>query len=152
MKAFKIRLFRKEDAQELAVLISRTLREVNANDYPSNVIRFMCSQYTPEKLIDQAETRQIYVCERDGKLTGTVALQDKEILALYVHPDHMGVGIGKALMTHLEDAAKKAGVKRLNMNASLTAETFYRKLAYVGAEKVHDPFYGVSWLLHKSIG
>lgn len=50
--------------------------------------------------------------------------------ALYVHPDHSGAGIGRALVEDIEDQCRKAGVEALEVKSSLNAERFYHAAGY----------------------
>ena len=43
---------------------------------------------------------QVWVCEREGALTGFYALVDEQLAAIFVAPPWQGQGVGKALMAH----------------------------------------------------
>jgi len=64
--------------------------------------------------------------------TGKVDLESGHIDAIFVIPDHMHSGIGRAMMNHLEQLAIDAGLSRLTLDSTLNAAPFYRFCGYVG--------------------
>lgn len=66
----------------------------------------------------------------DGAILGFAALDlaDASVWALFVHPDHEGMGIGRALHDALVDAAAARGVAALWLTTApgTRAERFYR--------------------------
>lgn len=54
----------------------------------------------------------------------------EELRALYVHPDAGRRGIGKQILLVLETQAAAYGISRIQLNASLNAEPFYRANGY----------------------
>lgn len=81
------------------------------------------------------------VAERDGEVVGLgkAALDDGEVVACYVHPDHQRAGVATGLMDRLEDRLRAAGHDRATLTASLSAVAFYEDRGYerVG-ESVHE--------------
>lgn len=92
------------------------------------------------------------VAERDGDVVGFGSLRDPgdesttdestttevttdgprtaEVTAIYVHPAAARSGVGTALYENLERRARAAGVRRLELTASLPAVAFYESLGY----------------------
>jgi putative acetyltransferase len=58
---------------------------------------------------------------------GSIASKDNQLRALYVHPSFGRRGIGARILTALEHEAKSLGLLYLQMDASINAESFYRK-------------------------
>lgn len=85
-----------------------------------------------------------YADERTDDLIGYVHAQTYEslysdrglnVLALAVHPDHQGRGIGGELMVALEEIARMQGYQFIRLNSGshrVKAHAFYRKLGYDG--------------------
>jgi GNAT superfamily N-acetyltransferase len=147
----EIREFRREDAGKVSCLIRKTLIEVNSKDYPQDVIRFLCENYSPQRIIEKSSNRQIYVAVDDGRILGTASLKDDIALGLFVNPEFHGKGIGTKLMSHIEVAARKRGYKSIRLPSSITAYEFYKKLGY---KKVRDEYsreFGKAIIMGKSL-
>ncbi|MEV7601050.1 GNAT family N-acetyltransferase [Kitasatospora sp. NPDC089797] len=65
----------------------------------------------------------------DGRLLGFAALAgtapNGELEMLFVEPDRIGRGIGRALFAHVRDLARVRGLRRLTIDADPNAEAFY---------------------------
>ena len=64
--------------------------------------------------------------------TAMLGPEREELGAVFVHPDHMGQGIGLGLVRYLEDQARKSGWRKLKLEATLNAAPFYRRCGFVG--------------------
>lgn len=74
--------------------------------------------------------KQVYVAADDGEVVAFGQYNDGEIAAVYVHPDHVGRGTGRAVLAKLEEVARADGATHLFLNASLNAEGFYAACGY----------------------
>jgi len=68
----------------------------------------------------------------DEKIVGFYELEDIsgdeiELGALFVEPDHIGTGVGKALIESAKHHAVTLGASKLNIQGDPNAERFYRK-------------------------
>jgi GNAT superfamily N-acetyltransferase len=55
-----------------------------------------------------------------------------KIRAFFVHPDFAKLGIGRQLLTHCENEAKKSGFKKAELMSTLPGVDFYAKQGYGG--------------------
>jgi putative acetyltransferase len=53
-----------------------------------------------------------------------------EVRAPYVSPAASGQGVGQEILRELENRAAAQGITRIQLNASLNADTFYRRHGY----------------------
>jgi putative acetyltransferase len=61
---------------------------------------------------------------------GSIVPSRGELRAVYVDPVCGSRGVGTAILLELEKVAREHGVSRLQMDASLNAESFYEKRGY----------------------
>ena len=78
----------------------------------------------------------LYVSEMDGNIIGTgmIDLDSGYLDAIFVHPDSMGLGAGRKMLSFLEGLATSAGLTRITLDSTLNASSFYRRRGYVGDE------------------
>jgi GNAT superfamily N-acetyltransferase len=160
--AISIRIATAEDVPALAALIDRSVRELQRGFLSDEEIDasgvFMA--------IDSQLLRDgTYLCavDDDGTIVGCGGwswrrtlfggdgagdLIDPEpldpgseparIRAMYTHPDHARRGIGMAILTAAEDAARAAGFREIDLMSTLAGEPLYRRSGYEAiSERVH---------------
>ncbi|MEV3933422.1 GNAT family N-acetyltransferase [Streptomyces sp. NPDC049944] len=84
---------------------------------------------------DYIEAHAVHVAvDDDGRVLGFYALvlSPPELDLMFVADDAQGLGIGRLLVGHLRDEARRAGLDRVRVVAHPPAEGFYRS---VGAER-----------------
>ncbi|WP_435232554.1 GNAT family N-acetyltransferase [Streptomyces althioticus] len=79
--------------------------------------------------------RRTALAERDGRVLGftTVDGQPPEgaVGMMFVDPEALGQGIGRALFAYALGSARDAGFRRLTIDADPNAESFYRAMGAV---------------------
>ena len=70
------------------------------------------------------------------------SLRDDEVMALFVHPDAAGVGLGRRLMQRAEARIASSGYSQVRVEASASGLTFYEGLGYVVEESGDFPSRG----------
>lgn len=91
---------------------------------------------------DEGADRLHIAAFRDGKLVGyaNMLLEPDgtgHVRQVSVLPELQGGGVGSALMTGIEDEARRRGIALLTLNARTTAEGFYTR---IGWRTVSDVF------------
>ena len=110
--------------------------------YPENWIKQweQALTITPEYI----ESNQVFVAEdEDERILGFYALDVSQARAeldhMWVSPDHMGSGVGKALFVHAMRAAKGQNISEVEILSDPNAEDFYKKMgAYRTGESVSE--------------
>jgi len=147
----RIRKFRASDANRVAQIIRRCLLEVNIKDYPKGVIDSMCDHFSPQNLIEIAKRRDIYVLVHSNKILGTGNLRENNVRSVYVDPDFHRIGMGKRLMTHLENLVKKNGYETVELFSSISSFEFYKNLGYRKISTYQDKDTGKSIKMRKML-
>ena len=106
---YKIRRFRIEDAEEVSVLIARTLRTVNIKDYSEEYIEANVLSHSADVLIERAKHGHMYVVYDDSQIVGCGAIAgywgsttESILLTIFVLPEYQGKSIGKLIIQTLE--------------------------------------------------
>jgi len=79
--------------------------------------------------VDSVRTRPVFVAELEGKMAGFYALLARgdacALDDLWVAPDCMNRGVGRALVAHARETAAALGAASLHIDADPHAERFY---------------------------
>ena len=133
-----IRPYRSSDCPTLAQIYYETIHTVNAADYtPAQLDAWASGDVDLQVWDAYFLARHSFVAKLDGKIVGFADMDDTGYLGrLYVHKDHQGMGIGKALCATVEAAVD---VAKYTLHSSVTARPFYEKLGYRTVEMRQMP-------------
>ena len=105
------------------------------------------------------ETKTVLLCERDGARTlcggrggrkivgyGALNLAKTEISSVFVDPAYQRTGVGRAILSALEELAQDEGLEAVQLQATGTAIIFYLATGYQSDPPVEP---GVEWALMK---
>lgn len=135
-EALHIRPTTKADLAAVDALLARSYPKLLKADYPPSVL------VTVLPVIARAQPKLLscgtyYVVEEEGQVLGaggwTRDRKDPELGHIrHVATDDRALrrGVGRALMAHCFDAARAAGVRRMECWATLTAEPFYKAVGF----------------------
>jgi ribosomal protein S18 acetylase RimI-like enzyme len=95
--------------------------------------------------LDQIEDGLVRVAELGADVVGfAVLLQPAqgacELDGLFVEPECMGAGVGRALLQDAMRIARERGATRIDVVANPEAVAFYERLGFTGAEQVPTRF------------
>jgi len=90
--------------------------------------------YTPDQIEDPGFT--FIVAQLTGLLVGFYALEKLsackfDLNALFVDPEHIGTGVGRALIAHARNVATQHGATQVVIQSDPHAQAFYE---HIGAE------------------
>jgi ribosomal protein S18 acetylase RimI-like enzyme len=119
-----------EDAEAVAALLVRSIREVCGPDYNNDdaVLAAWCANKTPENMQRGIENPNNYwIVALDGDTTAGTALMtiEGEILLCYLLPEYLGRGFGKAMLNDMMDHARASGLRKVVLESTRTAKGFY---------------------------
>lgn len=127
-----IRLATAADNIAISALQMDSIRSLCSGHYAPEQIEAWASRRTPELYERVLENQELYVAERDGILVGfgQLDLESGQVVAVYVMPAAARMGVGTALLRHLEAIAQLHGWQRLHLTASLNAVPFLETMGY----------------------
>jgi putative acetyltransferase len=130
--AITIRPYAAADVPRLTSLFRASVRDIASRDYTAAQVRAWASCITDEdKFGQKCETKSTWVAEIGGRIAGFSDLElDGHIDMLYVHPDFQQRGVARALLKHIEEAARTNGLRRLYAEASITARPIFETMGF----------------------
>lgn len=135
------------DARACVASYLRELSERFDTGYdPKNAAPADDAQFTPPDGV-------FIVARLDGRAVGCGALkrpgpETGEIKRLWIDPDTRGLGLGRKLLTALEDAARDMGFSRVRLDSNRTlteAIALYKKCGYAEVARFNDDPYAQMW-------
>ena len=132
-----------DDAEAITPVHVASIRTLCANDYTQEQIDAWAGWKSPEQYrAAMAAGETFLVAEADGGVIGFAVLFGNEVKAAYVHPDHVGRGVGRRLLEAVEAEARSRGVAELRLTSTLTSVPFYETCGYAKGELHHHPVTG----------
>ncbi len=126
-------MIRKADRKDLSVcskLICQVISEIEARHYSLGIIKGWQEYNSPSNLENEANSAEFIVYEENGIIFGVGAIEGAHIKKVYVSPAYQGRGIGRLLVENLEQIAKKNGFEEYELNSTVNALNFYKRLGY----------------------
>ena len=145
-----VRTADERDAEEVLRVINESNREVYRAIIPAE--HFREPVLTGEEFETLAGRMTFFVHEREGRVVGVAALEDRgdqtgQVHWVYVLPGWQRRGVGTALVRHIEGEAATMGMRRLLVVTAMGAHwarVFYQKLGYRPVEEEDTPEGGVA--------
>ena len=136
---YSIRRLAERDAPAVSDLIVTTIRISNIGDYPAEMMEELIKTQTPAHVLQRASWTHFYVAEEEG--TGAIAgcgaigpywgrEDESSLFSIFIHPDHQGKGIGRAIVETLEKDEFALRARRIEVPASITGLKFYQRMGY----------------------
>ncbi|WP_343744348.1 GNAT family N-acetyltransferase [Chitinophaga sp.] len=123
------------DAQQLSDLITENANALLKPHYSPEQWEIFIRYYSEQTMIEKINQQVMFCAEANGHIVGTIALDNDLVVGFYTRLQQVNQGIGKQLMSHLENYARAHGIKALQLAASPAGLAFYHKN---GWQKVKD--------------
>jgi GNAT superfamily N-acetyltransferase len=162
---FQIRQAYHADVGELRILIERSVRHLQRNDYTPAQIEGALGHALglDTQLIEDGTYFAATPVLRPDSIVGCggwsyrktlfgsdhgphrekalldPATEPAKIRAIFVHPEWARQGLGSLILKHCEDAAQRAGFRSLEMGSTLTGVPLYSLKGYEQRERVAIP-------------
>src|SRR4030095_14675205 len=114
-----IRKASREDAQVAWDIRNAAINSQCVGYYSSEELAIWTAGEITEQFIKEVENN-FYVATIDDLVVGTgmVNLESGKVDAIFVHPSHMGIGVGKKLISHLESLARSVCLTQLHLEST----------------------------------
>ncbi|MCG8569639.1 MAG: GNAT family N-acetyltransferase [Spirochaetes bacterium] len=151
VKHLNFRPYETSDSSEIVELIKKNLLEINSKDYDTEVIKKLYKYFTPNRILQMSYKRELYVAVIDNKIVGTISLEKDTIFNVFVLIEYHRKGIGRILVNHIEEIAKKKEVQKIKITTSKTGYKFFKALGYRRLRMVQTQNFGENIQMEKSL-
>lgn len=141
MSKLMIRRARRADAEEIFLLVSRTIDACYTGHYSEKIVGAFHDFHSFENILRDIEREKCFVAAQQGKIVGTVTVVAAEVHRLFVSPSAQGRGIGSALLSTAEGEIKVIS-PFAQVDSSIPAESFYERMGYTCREERTDEVCG----------
>jgi putative acetyltransferase len=142
-----LRPFLPADREALAILMQASIEELAVDDYTADQ-RDAWAAAAEDETFAQTLARNLTLVALDEALEivgFAVLVENRAIAHVHVHPDLIGMGIGRTLLDALAKLAAARGAEALTADATDNARGFFAKLGFT--EKARNTVnYGDEWL------
>ena len=120
-----------ENVSAVARVHDSSLRSQGTDHYTEEQLAAMAPPERDPDALDakilNRDDRYVAVAVGEDGLVGVggVQLSDGRLLGIFVSPDHMGEGVGSALVDDIESRAREEGLSELTVFSALNAGGFY---------------------------
>ncbi len=101
-----------------------------SRSYDSQVIANWSGEPWPSRFLKSKESGdEQYVFTHEGSVVcfGSINLERRKLVALFVSPEQSGKGIGQSMLEFLVARAESSGISILKVDSSLNAVSFYER-------------------------
>jgi putative acetyltransferase len=132
---YRVRPATPSDADAICAVHVASIRGLCAAHYTAKQIAGWAGAKHPDRYCRaMAEGERMFVAELESgagrAVIGLAGIHGNEVRAVYVHPDHVGRGVGGVLLAALEQQARSNGFESLVLHSTLNARMFYLRHGY----------------------
>lgn len=134
----KIKIINEAQYKETAKMIERSIKHSQfSNYYPKSEIEKVIKCLDENGIKQKASWTHFYVLIEDFKIIACGAIGkyynsnvDSSLFSIFVDPDYQNKGYGRKIIETLEKDELFIKAKRIEVQASISAIPFYRKMGY----------------------
>jgi putative acetyltransferase len=127
-----LRPYNETDAETIVQLFTETVHAACAADYDSDQLEAWAPRdYSLEIWRKRLARTRPLVAELQGQIAGFCELEPNgHIGCFYIHKDYLGRGVGRVIYAEIERQARAQGLRRLFVEVSLTARSFFLRMGF----------------------
>ncbi|MBK9324409.1 MAG: GNAT family N-acetyltransferase [Bdellovibrionaceae bacterium] len=131
-----------QDAESIHRAHMKSIQEICSKDHsPQEIQAWGHRPYREDQRVGSVKNDLVWVVENNGSIEGyghlkifeKDGLKRGQIFGLYLTPEVVGKSLGKAIVDLMMEEIKSAKVKQVSLEATITAQNFYRKVGFVDA-------------------
>ena len=130
MGTFRIRPATQADAPALLRVRHDAILGISFAGATQDQLRRWAERRDIDWMVHAMRGRQTWAATVDGEIVSWIAIKNDGLEGLYTDPRHSGCGIGSSLLQFVEGVLKDRGIERILVDASINAESFYRRHGY----------------------
>ena len=128
-----------EDLELIHEIRRAAILGISSKEFSRTECRTWAERRSPEYFAPRAETGAVVIVENEsGEAIAWGASVGNRVEGIYVRPECGRRGVGRQLMSELEEQIRERGNSSTRLAASLNAVGFYEKLGYVALDGVSD--------------
>ncbi len=128
-----------EDLELIHEIRRAAILGISSKEFSRTECRTWAERRSPEYFAPRVETGAVVIVENEsGEAIAWGASVGKRVEGIYVRPECGRRGVGRQLMSELEEQIRERGNSSTRLAASLNAVGFYEKLGYVALDGVSD--------------
>ena len=129
----EIKKAKRSDAPTAWTIRNTAIMSQCVEHYPIEAIKRWIDGVPSEEFFEMVEKDFYIAIDGDRPIgTGVIDINTGKIDAIFVHPSHMGKGVGKAMIQFLEALAMRNGLELISVESTLNAEPFYLACGFQG--------------------
>ncbi len=129
----QIRKAHPKDAAALHAMHVASIRDLCKSHYSPAQIAAWATGLARRGYLKVMDLFEFFLAEDEGRILGFCVLDvpGTELNALYVAPAAARRGVGRRLLAHAEENARREGVHSLKLKSTLNAVSFYEQRGYL---------------------
>ncbi len=132
---FTLRTACKEDAPVIYAIHKDSLTTLCVTHYSLDILQGWFASKTIEGYYPAIDRGEMFVCESDESVVGFGHAVPGEVLAIFVHPDSTGQGVGTCLLNYAIRCARRGYTGPIKVTAMLNAQRFYEKHGFTEVQR-----------------
>jgi len=122
-----IRPAARADAEAIVAVHTAAIARVCSPHYTARQVRVWLSLRDAAGYHPDIDRGELFVCEESGRLIGFGQARPGQVVAVFVHPDRAGRGVGARLLEHALVLARRGHEGPVTVIATLNAVGFYER-------------------------